>query len=329
MKTAARASMPKKVFLSLKYPQLAIDMLEKAGFNITINKSNNPIPQDELINICKEHDALLSTGSNKIDAYFLEQCKHIDIISQFAVGYDNIDVQAAKKNGIVIGNAPGAMTEATADVAFGLMIMVSRKMVHMHKTIEKGLWNHFVPTANLGFQLDGKTLGVFGLGTIGSVMAKRCKAAYGMNIIYHNRSKNQEAEEKLGAQYVSFDELLTQSDIISVHCNLTEETKGVFNKEAFNRMKNSAIFINTSRGGVHTETDLIEALKNGSIWGAGLDVTDPEPMQPDNPLLQMENVAVLPHIGSSTVEARNEMARMSAQNIIDFYKTGTLPYPVH
>ncbi|MBO0322412.1 D-glycerate dehydrogenase [Muricauda sp. CAU 1633] len=320
--------MPKKVFLSLKYPQLAIDMLTQAGFDITINESNNLIPQDELINICQEYDALLSTGSNKIDAHFLKSCQHLDVISQFAVGYDNIDVQAAKQFGIVIGNAPGAMTEATADVAFGLMIMVSRKMVYMHKTIEKGQWEHFVPTANLGFELDGKTLGVFGLGTIGMVMAKRCKAAYGMDIIYHNRSRNQAAEDTLNAKYVSFDELLAQSDVLSVHSNLTEETKGVFGKDAFAKMKNSTVFINTARGGIHNETDLIEALKNGSIWGAGLDVTNPEPMQPNNPLLQMENVAVLPHIGSSTVEARNEMARMSAQNIIDFYKTGKIPHPV-
>ncbi len=320
--------MPKKVFLSLNYPQLAIDMLQQAGFDITINKSNDPIPQEELINICKDYNALLSTGSNKIDAYFLKSCQHLDIISQFAVGYDNIDVKAAQQCGIIIGNAPGAMTEATADVAFGLMIMVSRKMIHMHKTIEKGQWKHFVPTANLGFELDGKTLGVLGLGTIGMTMAKRCKAAYGMDILYHNRSKNQEAEEKLGAQYVSFDDLLTRSDVISVHSNLTEETKGLFNKDAFDKMKKSAIFINTARGGIHNEADLISALKSGSIWGAGLDVTNPEPMQPNNPLLQMENVAVLPHIGSSTVEARNEMARMSALNIIDFYKTGKIPYPV-
>ncbi|WP_036385582.1 D-glycerate dehydrogenase [Muricauda sp. MAR_2010_75] len=320
--------MPKKVFLSLKYPQLAINMLKEAGFDITINESNNPVPQDELINICQEYDALLSTGSNKIDAHFLKSCQHLDVISQFAVGYDNIDVQAAKQFGIVIGNAPGAMTEATADVAFGLMIMVSRKMAYMHKTIEKGQWQHFVPTANLGFELDGKTLGVFGLGTIGMVMAKRCKAAYGMDIIYHNRSRNHEAEDTLNAKYVSLEELLTQSDVISVHSNLTEETKGLFGKDAFAKMKNSAIFINTARGGIHNETELVEALKTGSIWGAGLDVTNPEPMQPNNPLLQMENVAVLPHIGSSTVEARNEMARMSAQNIIDFYKTGKIPYPV-
>jgi glyoxylate reductase len=320
--------MPKKVFLSLKYPQLAIDMLQEAGFDITINESNNPIPQDELINICQDYDALFSTGSNKIDAHFLKSCQHLDIISQFAVGHDNIDVQAAKQFGIIIGNAPGAMTDATADVAFGLMIIVSRKMIYMHKTIEKGQWNHFVPTANLGFELKQKTLGVLGLGTIGMAMAKRSKAAYDMDIIYHNRSKNQEAEGTLGAKYVSFDELLTKSDIISVHCNLTEETKGVFNKEAFSKMKESAIFINTARGGIHNETDLITALKSGVIWGAGLDVTNPEPMLPDNPLLKMENVAVLPHIGSSTVEARNEMARMSAQNIIDFYKTGKIPYPV-
>ena len=156
-------------------------------------------------------------------------------------------------------------------------------------------------------------------------MAKRCKGAYNMNIIYYNRKQNAEAEKLLNAKYVSFDELLSQSDVLSVHCALTEETKGIFNKDVFDKMKPTSIFINTSRGSVHNEEDLIDALQQSKIWGAGLDVTNPEPMQPTNPLLNMPNVTVLPHIGSATVEARNGMSRLAAENIISFYKHGIIP----
>jgi glyoxylate reductase len=156
-------------------------------------------------------------------------------------------------------------------------------------------------------------------------MARRCKGAYGMNILYHNRSKNEAAERELGARLVSFDELLRESDIVSAHCALTAETKGIFNKDAFAKMKRTSIFINTARGPVHNEEDLREALESKKIWGAGLDVTNPEPMSADNPLLSMENVAIFPHIGSATEEARNGMARLAAENIIGFFKDGRVP----
>jgi glyoxylate reductase len=167
------------------------------------------------------------------------------------------------------------------------------------------------------------------MGRIGMVMAQRCRGAFNMEIIYHNRSRNAEAEKLFHARYVSFDELLKQSDVLSVHSVLSDETRGLFNKDVFSRMKRNAIFINTSRGGVHNEPDLIEALQTETIWGAGLDVTNPEPMHADNPLLQMPNVAVLPHIGSATVEARNGMARLAAENIIEFYASGNMPHCVN
>jgi glyoxylate reductase len=177
--------------------------------------------------------------------------------------------------------------------------------------------------------LKGKTLGIFGLGRIGMEMARRSKGAYQMKIIYHNRRPNPEAGRKLDARYVSFDELLSQSDVLSVHCSLNAETKGIFNKDAFSRMKPNSIFINTARGPVHNEADLIDALRKGTIWGAGLDVTNPEPMKPDNPLMQMENVSVLPHIGSATVETRDKMARLAAMNIIGFYRNKTVSHIVN
>jgi glyoxylate reductase len=209
------------------------------------------------------------------------------------------------------------------------MITTARKMFFMHKGISRGAWQYFKPNAHLGIELKSKTLGIYGLGRIGMKMAERCKGAYNMDIIYHNRNRNSKAEKELAAQYVSFQELLQGSDVLSVHCALTKETRRIFNTSAFEQMKSTAIFINTSRGAVHHEQDLHEALQNGQIWGAGLDVTDPEPMLPDNPLLEMENVSILPHIGSATIEARHKMSEMVVSNIIAFFNGDKIPYLVN
>jgi glyoxylate reductase len=315
--------MRKKVLITRVIPSLAQELLLQAGFDVTVWEGP-PMTQPQLIEAAKKTDALLSLGSNKLDKYFFEQCSHLDVIAQFAVGYDNIDVNEATRRKIPVGNTPHVLNAATADAAFGLMIAVSRKMFYLHKSIERGEWKQFEPLKNLGFELEGKTLGIFGLGRIGMVMVQRCVGAYNMKVIYHNRSQNSEAEQKFGCEYVSFDELLQKSDVISVHSVLSPETHGIFNKVAFEKMKPTSIFINTSRGNVHNEEDLLEALQTGKIWGAGLDVTNPEPMQSSNPLLSMPNVAVLPHIGSATVEARNGMAKLAAENIIEFYKSGKL-----
>jgi glyoxylate reductase len=296
---------------------------------VSVWPHDRPIPPGELVKGAKEANAVICLGTDKINKDFLDECKHLDIISLLAVGYDNIDVKEATGLGIPLGYAPGAMSNATADIAFGLMIAVSRKFFYMHKRIAKGEWTHFRPKANLGMELTNKTLGIFGLGRIGMEMAKRCKGAYNMNILYSNRHPNKDAEELLNARKVSFDELLNQSDVISAHCALSEETKGIFNRAAFSKMKPTSIFINTARGPVHNEADLVEALEKGTIWGAGLDVTDPEPMQPRSPLLEMENVAILPHIGSATIEARNEMSRMAASNIIEFYRGNKIPQMIN
>jgi len=309
-----------KIFITRDIPSIGIDLLRKEGFNVSVWPYDRPIPADELVKEANKANALITITTDPIDKDLLHQCQHLDIISQFGAGYDNINIAEATKLGIPIGNAPGAMSDATADIAFGLMLAVSRKFFYMHKKIVKGEWSHFRPKANLGMELKNKTLGIFGLGRIGIEMAIRCKGAYNMNIIYTNRKPNKEAEKLLQAKLVSFDELLRQSDVVSAHCALNEETKGVFNKAAFAKMKPTSIFINTARGPVHNEKELIEALNAGTIWGAGLDVTNPEPMKKDNPLLEMENVAILPHVGSATIEARDEMSRLAAANIVEFYK---------
>lgn len=318
-----------RVFISRDIPENGIALLRDAGFQVTVWPHDRPMTQAELIAAAKQSQALLSMLADQIDAHFLHECRRLDLISQYAVGYNNIDVAEATRLGIAVGNTPDVLSDATADVAFGLMIAAARKMFYLHKTIARGEWGHFRPKAHLGFELKHKTLGIFGLGRIGMEMARRCKGAYGMEVIYHNRRPNPEAEALLGARYVSFDDLLRQSDILSVHSVLSDETRGIFDKTAFEKMKPTAVFINTARGPVHREDDLIEALQTGRIWGAGLDVTDPEPMHPGNPLLSMENVAVLPHIGSATVEARGAMARLAAENIIGFYRDKKPPHLVN
>lgn len=319
----------KKVFISRDLPEIGARLLREAGFDVKIWNQDRPMTQEELIVEAREVDALFCTSGDMINAHFLSTCAHLEIISQYAVGYDNVDTAAATKLGIPIGNTPGAMSESTADIAFGLMIAVSRWMFYMHKRIIADKWDYFRPKANLGIELSGKTLGVFGLGQIGIEMARRCKGAYNMDIIYCNRSNNSHAEKELDARLVDFETLLTESDVLSVHSVLSNETRGLFDKSAFNKMKNTSIFINTSRGGVHNEADLIEALQSGTIWGAGLDVTNPEPMDHNNPLLQMERVAVTPHLGSATVEARDRMATLAANNIISFYESNSVPHLVN
>lgn len=303
------------VFITRVIPESGLRLLEEAGLKIRQWTQKRKMTRDELIEECYWADALLSAGQ-QLDQEFLEASKHLKIIALHSVGYDNVDIKTATRLKIPVGNTPGVLSGATADTAFLLMMAVARNAFYMNRRIINGEWGFFEPTANLGKELNGCTLGVFGLGKIGLEMAKRCKGAFGMKIIYHNRSRNIEAEQELGAELVSFEELLKQSDVITVHTALTPETDGKFDLEVFKQMKPGSIFINTARGKIHQEIDLIEALESGFIWGAGLDVTSPEPMRPDNKLLFMPNVAVLPHIGSATEGTRNAMAKLAAENII-------------
>jgi glyoxylate reductase len=314
-----------KVFISRDIPSIGIELLRKEGLDVMVCPLDRPLTQSELIEYAKKSDALICMFSDSIDKHFLNECRHLKVIAQLAVGFENIDIAEATRLRIPVSYTPDVLSDATADVAFLLMLAASRKAFHLHKSIARSEWTFFRPKAHLGIELKNKTLGIFGLGRIGLEMAKRCKGAYNMNIIYCNRSRNSLAEELVKARKVSFDELLAQSDVISVHCSLNNETRGIFNRTAFGKMKKNAIFVNTSRGPVHNEEDLLDALKKNIIWGAGLDVTNPEPMKPDNPLLSMENVAILPHIGSATIEARDKMSQMCAENIIKGLKGERLP----
>ncbi|MDA6069110.1 D-glycerate dehydrogenase [Flavobacterium sp. AC] len=318
-----------KVFITKNIPEAGILLLQEKGIKLTINPTENVSSRNEFINFCKQNDALLNVGTNNLDEDFFQQCPNLKGIALFSVGFDSVNIPSANSRKIPVGNTPDVLNRATSDLAFLLMQSVARKSFFNHKKIISGEWNSFNALENLGQELYGKTLGIFGLGRIGFEMAKKCKAAFGMNIIYHNRSHNNNAEKELDAQYVDFESLLKQSDVLSIHANYSKESNELFNKDAFAKMKRNAIFINTARGKFHNEDDLFYALTNDVIWGAGLDVTNPEPMKQNNPLLSLPNCCILPHIGSATYEARNAMAICAAQNIIALFEHKKMPFCVN
>lgn len=313
-----------KVFINKKIPEIGIKMLKEAGLEVTIPETND-LSFEEWLPYCKNADALLNVGKNDFEREFFDEYPNIKAIALYSVGFDHVDVKEATKRNIPIGNTPDVLSKATSDVAFLLMQSVARRASFYFQQVKTGNWSDIDPLFALGQELYGKTLGVFGLGRIGFEMAEKCKKAFGMNIIYHNRNRNEEAEKELDAKYVSFDELVEQSDVLSIHANYTEEQTDLFDREVFMKMKPGAIFVNTARGGFHNQKDLYDALVSGQIWGAGLDVTNPEPMDENDPILELSNVCVLPHIGSATIEARNGMAKIAAENIIAFSKGEKMP----
>ncbi|WP_336691226.1 MULTISPECIES: 2-hydroxyacid dehydrogenase [unclassified Chryseobacterium] len=314
-----------KVFINKRIPEAGMQLLKEANLEIFIPEQEN-LSYEEWLNYCRSHDAILSVGGEfKFDKDFFNECPNIKAIALFSVGFDHVDIQEADARKIPVGNTPAVLSKATSDVAFLLMQSVARRASYNFEKVKSGNWGDFDPLHALGQELYGKTLGIFGLGRIGYEMAKKSRAAFGMQIIYHNRHHNEEAEKNLGAKYVSFDELIEQSDVLSIHANFKPEQKELFNASVFDRMKKNTIFINTARGGFHHQKDLYAALSEHKIWGAGLDVTNPEPIFKDDPILELSNVCVLPHIGSATEEARNGMAKVAAENIIAFSKGEKMP----
>jgi len=313
-----------KVYINKRIPQVGLNIIKENNLEIITSETENPTHEEWLAN-CKKADIILNVSKNQFDKEFFDNCPDVKAIALFSVGFDQVDIAEATKRKIPVGNTPDVLSRATSDVAFLLMQMVSRKASYNIDKVKSGNWKDFDALEEQGQELYGKTLGILGLGRIGFEMAEKCQKAFGMSIIYHNRSHNEQAEKELSAKYVSFEELAEDSDIISIHANYTPEQADLFNKDVFEKMKENVIFINTARGGFHNEKDLFEALISGKIWGAGLDVTNPEPMQKDSPLLELPNVCVLPHIGSATLEARSGMARLAAENAVAFSKGQKMP----
>jgi len=275
-----------------------------------------PPPADALRQKVAECEGLLSLLTERIDGALLDVAPRLRVISNYAVGFNNIDVPAATERGIAVGNTPGVLTDATADMAFALLIAASRRIVESEKYAVAGQWKTWEPLGHIGQDLAGRTVGIVGMGRIGYAMAQRCRGGWGMRVLYHDQRASEQAERELGAERVSFDRLLADSDFISVHADLNDTTRGMFNASAFARMKPSAVFVNTARGPLVVEADLAAALRNGTIFAAGLDVTDPEPPVAGNPLVGLRNCIVAPHIASATVSSRNAMAEIAADNLI-------------
>jgi glyoxylate reductase len=308
--------MPKpKVFVTRIIPDAG---LEKVKFHCDaeIWPDLMPPPQSVLLEKAALAEGLLATLNDRIDAELLQKGTRLRVVSNFAVGFNNIDVAAASELGIAVGNTPEVLTDATADFAFCLMIAAARRLIEGERAIHDGKWRTWEPMGYIGVDLIEKTIGIVGMGRIGFALAKRCHFGWGMRVIYTDLYPNAAAEKELGAEPVDFDVLLAESDFVSVHANLTEETRGLFNADTFGKMKRSAVFVNTARGPLMVEKDLYEALRSGVIFAAGLDVTDPEPMSPDHPLLTLPNAVIAPHIASATTRSRNAMAEIAADNLL-------------
>ena len=308
--------MKEKIFLTRTLHDFALKELKKK-FQVEVHTGKIPIPKNSLKSKIKQVDGLICFPYDQINKEVIQSAKNLKVISTFSVGYDHIDTKFAKEKKIRVGYTPDVLTNATADMAFALMIDSLRRISEGDRIIRKQKWNQIYGAYDyVGLDLQGKTLGIIGLGRIGKTFAKRAKA-FDMKIIYHNRKQISKTDEKkLGVKYTTFNKLITQSDIISIHVPHTDETNQMFNMKIFRKMKKTSFLINTSRGKVVNEKDLVVALKQKIIGGAGLDVFETEPISKNHQFLKLENVVLAPHVGSSTKETRIKMAKITVKNLI-------------
>lgn len=293
----------KKVYVTRDVLDDGISLLKDKGFDVQVWHEDRPMTAQELHTAAQKVDALWCTMADSINKNFLMENRHLKIVTNYAVGTNNIDKEAALELGIKIGNTPDVLTEATAETAFGLMICASRNFRAAMKNAENGEWSHFQPKGFLGPELKGKTVGIVGNGRIGGRMGEMCAGAFGMKVKGYKR----------GEDLVEF---VRDLDVLSVHVPLTPETKHIISRKVIAAMKSSAIIVNTARGDVIDQDALYEALRDKKIFSAGLDVTSPEPLVPTHPLYSLPNVMILPHIGSATFEARTAMSLLCAKNIL-------------
>ncbi|MFD1039468.1 2-hydroxyacid dehydrogenase [Virgibacillus byunsanensis] len=307
------------IYITRKIPENLLKPYENT-FNFRMwNETSKPVPRKVLMEESKQADGLLCLLTETIDKEFLENTGELKVIANMAVGYDNIDMESAKNKGVIVTNTPDVLTETTADLTFALLMATARRIVEANLYIKQDDWKHWSPFLLAGNDVHHKTIGIVGMGRIGEAVAKRAKG-FGMSILYYNRSRKIETEKKLGATYVNFDELLEQSDYVTSLVPLTEETKHLFNENAFKKMKSSGIFINVSRGGTMDEEALYNALQAQEIKAAGLDVFEEEPIRSNHPLATLDNVICLPHIGSASVATRSEMIQLCLENLDAVYK---------
>lgn len=289
-----------------------------------------PPTYETLLAKARDAEGLLTMLSDRIDANLMERSLHLKVVSNMAVGHDNIDIAEATRRGIPVGYTPGVLTETTADLIFSLLAAGARRIVEADKYIRAGKWKTWEPMMLLGQDIHHATLGIIGLGRIGMEVAKRA-CGFDMNILYYSRTrKTPEEEKRLGLEYVDkMPELLARSDFVSLHVPLTDETRRLIGADEFALMKPTAIFVNASRGAVVDQQALYNALKNKQILSAAIDVTEVEPIPPDDPLLTLDNLVITPHIGSASVPTRTTMALMAADNLLAGLRGETPPHCVN
>lgn len=319
-----------RVFVTRVLPEEGLALVRDAT-DADIWDGDLPPPREELLRRVRGVDGLLSLLTDRVDAELLDAAgPQLRVVSNYAVGFDNLDVPELTRRGIPAGNTPGVLTETTADLAFALLMAAARRVDEGSRYVRADRWQTWGPMLLTGVDIHGATLGIVGFGRIGREMAKR-GAGFGMRILYHDvvAASPEDAAALGGARQVELDELLRESDFVSLHTNLTDETRHLINADSLRAMKSSAVLVNTSRGPVVDQAALYEALRDGEIFAAGLDVTDPEPMRADDPLLTLENCLVVPHIASASRATRARMAEMAAENLLAGVRGSRLPNPIN
>jgi glyoxylate reductase len=313
-----------KVFVTRAIAEKALARVRQAA-ETEVWPEDRAIPREVLLEKVRGMAGLLCLLTDPIDGTLMDAAGvSLKVISQMAVGCDNIDVPAATVRRIPVGHTPDVLTDATADMAWALLMAAARRLVEGDRYVRAHQWKMWSPTLMLGTEVTGATLGIVGFGRIGQAVAKRARG-FDMRILYHSRTRRPELEASLGVQYADFETLLRESDFVSIHTPLSAETRHLFGEAQFKSMKPTAILINTARGPIVDQAALYHALKDGAIAQAALDVTDPEPIRPDDPLLELDNITIVPHIGSATVQTREKMATMAAANLIAGLKDERLP----
>jgi len=305
-----------KIYVTRQLFDEAIEILEEHAEVEVYEGVDDAIPRELLMEKVADVEGLLPLLTERIDAEVMDAAEGLKVISNYAVGYNNIDVAAATERGIYVTNTPGILTDTTADCAFALLMAVARRIPEADRHVKAGGWVHaWGPRMFVGTDVHGKTLGIIGLGRIGSAIARRAKG-FDMNVIYYDEHRRRDLEKELGVRYAPLKELLTDSDYVSLHVPLTVSTRHMIGKRELTMMKGTAFLINTSRGPVVDEDALYRALRDGVIAGAGLDVFEREPLSPDNPLKELDNAVITPHIASASVETRTKMATTAAFNLV-------------
>ena len=304
-----------RIFVTLPWPGSGLDRLRATGAEVEVWPADDAPPHDVLVTEARRSDAFITTVGDRIDEAVLRAGEgRLQLVAQSGVGVDNIDRATAADRQIAVTNAPGVLTEATADLAFALVMSVARRIVEAERSVQNGEWSGWHPSGFLGADLHGATVGVVGLGRIGSAFARRCEG-FDMRVLYTASSSKPDADAR-GYVFAELNELLEQSDIISLHCPLTDATRGLMGADELARMKPSAILVNTARGAVVDTEALLASLRSGHLRGVGLDVTDPEPLPADHELLTFPRVTVTPHIGSASDRTREAMIELAVDNVV-------------